>query len=205
MYDGTAKKSGPVSPAQFIPIAEKNGSIIQIGNFVLQQACCEAASWEDHTEISVNVSSVQITSGSLVKDVTKALSISSLPAHRLCIELTESVFIDGDKSAITDIEKLQAMGIKIALDDFGTGYSSFEYLTWLPIDKLKIDQCFIRQSTTNEKSKSIVLSMLSMASNLGIETVAEGVEHLSEHLWLAGTDCSMAKAICMADPSPPRL
>ena len=197
-----SKEIGPVSPAQFIPIAEKNGSVVQIGNFVLQQACCEAASWEDNTEISVNVSSIQIKSGSLVKDVTKALSISGLPAHRLCIELTESVFIDGDKSAIADIEELQAMGVKIALDDFGTGYSSFEYLTWLPIDKLKIDQCFIRQSTTNKKSKSIVLSMLSMASNLGIETVAEGVEHLSEHLWLAGTDCSIGQGYMYGRPVP---
>ncbi len=197
-----SKEIGQISPAHFIPIAEKNGSIIQIGNFVLQQACCEAASWEDHTEVSVNVSSIQIKSGSLVKDVTKALGISGLPAHRLCIELTESVFIDGDKSAIADIEKLQAMGVKIALDDFGTGYSSFEYLTWLPIDKLKIDQCFIRQSTTNEKSKSIVLSMLSMASNLGIETVAEGVEHLSEHLWLAGTDCSIGQGYMYGRPVP---
>ena len=145
---------------------------------------------------------MQISSGSLVKDVTKALSISGLPAHRLCIELTESVFIDGDKSAIADIEKLQEMGVKIALDDFGTGYSSFEYLTWLPIDKLKIDQCFIRQSTTNEKSKSIVLSMLSMASNLGIETVAEGVEHLSEHLWLAGTNCSIGQGYMYGRPVP---
>ncbi len=167
---------GPLSPAEFIPLAERSGDIVALGRWVLNAACREAVSWRgiNPPAVSVNVSSVQIESGMLFTDISSALKNSGLSPSRLNLELTESVFAGDRRNIIPTLSKLRDMGVRISLDDFGTGFSCLADLRRLPIDQLKIDKSFVE--SVHRDSGSIVNAIVTTAKTFGLEVVAEGVE-----------------------------
>ena len=167
---------GMISPMEFIPIAEETDLIVPLGEWVLQQACAEAAKWPSQITIAVNLSPAQFKSKNLVPAVTQALVASGLPASRLELEITELVLIQDNESAFAILHQLRDLGIRIAMDDFGTGYSSLGYLRSFPFDKIKIDQSFIQDLPHKEESLAIVRAVVGLSSSLGIVTTAEGVE-----------------------------
>jgi diguanylate cyclase (GGDEF)-like protein len=167
---------GLISPAEFIPIAESSGLICDIGRWTLFEACTEAAAWPAELSVAVNVSALQFEGSDVEADVRDALSCSGLPASRLCLELTESAFLDKGGASIAKMRALRDRGVVIALDDFGTGYSSMNYLADLPLDKLKIDQSFVRRMNGNPSIFEIVRAIVSLAHGLNLVVVAEGVE-----------------------------
>jgi diguanylate cyclase (GGDEF)-like protein len=167
---------GMISPAEFIPIAEDSGLINQLGLWVLNTACAEAATWPDHVRVAVNVSPVQFRSQSLALNVAAALAACNLPASRLELEITEAVLIRDDEVALDMLHQLRKLGVRIALDDFGTGYSSLSYLQRFPFDKIKIDRSFIRDIAGPGASSSIVQAVVNIAAASDMTTTAEGVE-----------------------------
>ena len=167
---------GMISPAEFIPIAEDSGLINQLGLWVLNTACAEAATWPDHVRVAVNVSPVQFRSQSLALNVAAALAACGLPASRLELEITEAVLIRDDEAALDMLHQLRKLGVRIALDDFGTGYSSLSYLQRFPFDKIKIDRSFIRDLAGPGASSSIVQAVVNIAAASDMTTTAEGVE-----------------------------
>ncbi|MCB2087271.1 MAG: EAL domain-containing protein [Sphingomonadaceae bacterium] len=172
---------GWISPADFIPVAEETNLITEIGQFALRQACMDAAQWPGDLRVAVNVSAVQFMSESLPHVVRQALADSGLDPRRLELEITESVFIGDEVSALDMFSQLKKLGVRLALDDFGTGYSSLGYLRNAPFDKIKIDQSFVRGLTEQDNNNSaIITAITSLAKALKMEVVAEGVEALDE-------------------------
>ena len=167
---------GMISPAEFIPIAEDSGLINQLGLWVLNTACAEAATWPDHVRVAVNVSPVQFRSQSLALNVAAALAACGLAAGRLELEITEAVLIRDDEAALDMLHQLRKLGVRIALDDFGTGYSSLSYLQRFPFDKIKIDRSFIKDIAGPGASSSIVQAVVNIAAASDMTTTAEGVE-----------------------------
>ncbi len=167
---------GIVSPSVFIPIAEEIGLIIPLGEWVIAEACREAARWPDDVSVAINLSPAQFHSPDLVEVVVDALERAGLAAHRLELEITESVLLNEDEAALNVIHRLRALGVRISLDDFGTGYSSLGYLRRFPIDKIKLDQSFVRDMETNADCVTIVHAIASLGSALRMSTTAEGVE-----------------------------
>ena len=167
---------GMISPAEFIPIAEDSGLINQLGLWVLNTACAEAATWPDQVRVAVNVSPVQFRSQALALNVAAALAACGLPASRLELEITEAVLIRDDEAALDMLHQLRKLGVRIALDDFGTGYSSLSYLQRFPFDKIKIDRSFIKDIAGPGASSSIVQAVVSIAAASDMTTTAEGVE-----------------------------
>ncbi|CAM2070362.1 EAL domain-containing protein [Sulfidibacter corallicola] len=177
---------GSVSPAKFIPLAEETGLILPIGEWVMQQACIQAASWHRHfgpksPRMAVNVSPRQLKKGAFLDVVQKVLAETSLPPGLLEIELTESTIMEDSCNTITLLEEFHRLGLMIAVDDFGTGYSSLSYLTRLPVDVLKIDRSFVSGIGTDLNSEVIIRGILSLAESMELNVVAEGVED-REHL-----------------------
>lgn len=174
-------EEGPISPALFIPIAEENDLIGPLGEFALRQACADALTWPGNIRVAVNVSAKQFMKPDFRKIVATALETSGLPAERLELEITESVFV-GDLEQVDKIFlDLKKLGVRLSLDDFGTGYSSLGYLKNGHFDKLKIDQSFVRGCTENgEINPAIISAIVALAKALGMETVAEGVEAMDE-------------------------
>jgi len=183
-------KRGPVSPEVFIPIAEDNGQIVQIGEWVLREALAEAARWPEHLTISVNLSPVQTMDAELYGIIVHALASSSVPAHRLELEITESVLMRECDETIALLHKIRALGVRIALDDFGTGYSSLNYLRAFPFDKIKIDRCFVGDIAEREHSDAIVQAVIALATRLNMRTTAEGIENTEQMERLRATECS---------------
>jgi diguanylate cyclase (GGDEF)-like protein len=167
---------GLVSPDQFIPIAEETGIIADIGAWVLQRACTEAAQWPSELRVAVNLSPVQLARPELLDLILCALVESGLAAHRLELEITETAILGNSINYASLIRKLKNIGVSIALDDFGTGYSSLSYLTMLPFDKIKIDRSFTLNLTKRAECAAIVSAVLALARGTGAETVAEGIE-----------------------------
>ncbi|MBB2719707.1 UNVERIFIED_ORG: diguanylate cyclase (GGDEF)-like protein [Rhizobium etli] len=191
---------GLISPAEFIPIAESSGLICEIGRWTLNEACTEAATWPDELGIAVNVSAIQFERSNLEADVNAALSSSGLHPSRLCIELTESVFLDQGGSSIAKMRALREQGVVIALDDFGTGYSSMSYLADLPLDKLKVDQSFVRRMNGNAGAFEIVRAIISLAHGLNLKVIAEGVESETEAVALRRLGCGMGQGYLFGRP-----
>jgi diguanylate cyclase (GGDEF)-like protein len=181
---------GMVSPADFIPVAEDIGLIGEIGEWVLKQACHEAASWPGQIHIAVNVSPVQFRSRTLALKVAAALAESGLAPERLELEITETVLIRDDEEALTILQQLRQLGVRIALDDFGTGYSSLSYLHRFPFDKIKIDRSFINDIGRSEDSSPIVQAVVHMAAARRMATTAEGVETEAQRAVLRQLGCS---------------
>ncbi|MBV9517626.1 MAG: EAL domain-containing protein, partial [Hyphomicrobiales bacterium] len=167
---------GMVSPADFIPVAEEMGIIVEIGNLVLQKACLECMKWPDEVHVAVNVSSTQFSRSDVTKAVRHALTISGLPATRLEIEITETTLLQNTHSTRLALETLREMGVRISLDDFGTGYSSLSYLHNFPLDKVKIDRSFLKGIGSSERSLTLLHGVARLSSQLGMTVVVEGVE-----------------------------
>ena len=165
-----------IGPAEFIPVAEEIGLIVPLGEWVLKRACADAALWRDDVKVAVNLSPIQVMNKNLVAVVIGALASSGLPAHRLEIEITESVLLQNTELTLATLHRLRELGVKISMDDFGTGYSSLSYLRSFPFDKIKIDRCFISGLGDGDDARAIVQAIAGLARNLGIMTTAEGVE-----------------------------
>ncbi|MBW6527324.1 EAL domain-containing protein [Sphingomonas sp. RHCKR7] len=193
---------GPVSPAEFIPVAEECGLIEAIGAWVLETACAEAASWPDHVRVAVNVSPIQFANPQLPALVTRALAASGLAPARLELEITEGVFLNEDASSERMFRALKALGVRLALDDFGTGYSSLGYLRKAPFDKIKIDQSFVRGAIQpGNRNAAIIRAIVSLAETLGMETTAEGVEQQDEIVLIRGLGCSHIQGYVYGRPA----
>ena len=188
---------GQISPTRFIPLAERSGLIVPIGDWVLQEACAQAqrwraAGWTDLT-ISVNVSPVQFKRGSVEASVSQALAASGLPSANLELELTESLLIQDSLSLIESLASLRRMGVRFAIDDFGTGYSNLAYLKRFEVERLKIDQTFVRRLTDDVQDQAIVRAIVQMASSLNLFTVAEGVEDGATLALLGNLGCQQGQ------------
>jgi EAL domain-containing protein (putative c-di-GMP-specific phosphodiesterase class I) len=175
----SGKERGLVSPMEFIPVAEETRLIIQIGEQVLRKACRQWRAWHDESivlRMAVNVSPVQFREPSFCPMVESVLREVGMPARFLEIEITEGVLMGNTAGAMNKLQTIKEMGVTVAVDDFGTGYSSLEYLKDLPIDRLKIDASFVRLIGQDEKALAIVRTIESLAVNLNVETIAEGIE-----------------------------
>jgi diguanylate cyclase (GGDEF)-like protein/PAS domain S-box-containing protein len=193
---------GLVSPSLFIPIAEESGAILPIGEWVLNEACREAASWPNPLAVAVNVSAVQLHSPHFVQLVHGVLFKTGLKAERLEIEITETALIRDPLRAQSTLRQLKALGVRIAMDDFGTGYSSLSNLRTYPFDKIKIDASFIRAVNADEQTQAIVRSVLGLGRGLGLPVLAEGVETADELRFLENEQCQAAQGFLMGRPAP---
>ncbi|WP_425800709.1 EAL domain-containing protein [Desulfitobacterium sp. Sab5] len=199
-------KWGMVSPGEFISLAEEIGVIVSLGNWVLREVCRNYRQWLNEglpaMKISVNYSGIQLFEKDFVENILKTVAEFELDPHFLIVELTESILIHEFKSIKSSIRALQAVGIKVALDDFGTGYSSFAYLHRLKIDFLKIDCSFIRDIPLNNKSTLITKSIITLARDLGIKLVAEGVENAEQLSFLRYLNCYTGQGYFYSRPVP---
>jgi diguanylate cyclase (GGDEF)-like protein len=194
---------GPVSPAQFIPLAEEIGMIDALGEWVLRTACHEAAGWPESLTVSVNLSPIQFRNTRLVSTIVSALADAGLPASRLDLEITEGALMDETDVVLAMLRQIKELGIKVSMDDFGTGYSSLSYLQKFPFDKIKIDQSFIRSLETNADSAAIVRAVTALGESLGIMTIAEGVETESQLLQIERDGCKQVQGYLTGRPLPP--
>jgi predicted signal transduction protein with EAL and GGDEF domain len=167
---------GMVSPAEFIPLAEEMGLIVEIGDWVLIQACMECTQWPANTRVAVNLSPIQFRRGNVVNSVRIALEKSGLAAERLELEITESVLIQDTEATRAVLVQLREMGVRISLDDFGTGYSSLSYLHSFPLHKVKIDRSFLQGIGDNERSLVLLRGVAQLSAELGMAVTVEGVE-----------------------------
>ncbi|WP_246756670.1 bifunctional diguanylate cyclase/phosphodiesterase [Bradyrhizobium diazoefficiens] len=193
---------GFVPPDQFIPLAEENGQIIEIGEWVLREACHEAASWPKPLQVAVNLSPVQFQAGDLERSIHQILLETGLAPTRLEVEITEGVLIGDFTRALNLLRRLKALGIRIAMDDFGTGYSSLSYLQSFPFDKIKIDRSFISNLEATPQSAEIVRAVLSLAHALHIPVVAEGVETEEQRAFLEYEACEEMQGYFVGRPEP---
>lgn len=200
---------GAVAPDRFINLAEQNGQILALGNFVLRTAIEQAVSWRrqfggDFT-VAVNMSPVQFRDEGLVKHIQQLLSYYQLPAKCLELEITEGVLLQDEVKAGKAIQALQALGIKISLDDFGTGYASMSYLQKYSFDTLKIDRSFINNLTNREQDRELVRAMIAMAKKLNLHIVAEGVETQAQHDFITQEQCDFGQGYLYGKPVPAAL
>ena len=193
---------GLVSPAEFIPVAEENGLIMPIGEWVLRQACSEAANWPDHVRVAVNLSPAQFKNKNLVQMVLSALAASCLPANRLELEITESALLHNSAATVASVQQLRALGVQIAMDDFGTGYSSLAYLQSFPFDKIKIDRTFIHNLGNGSGALAILGAITTLAGNLGVPTIAEGVETQEQLEAVRAQGCCEAQGYLFSPARP---
>lgn len=197
---------GMVPPHEFIRMAEEGGFIVGLGNWVLTAACCQAADWCKaglHLRIAVNVSVMQLQQPDFVANVRRALLVSGLPAHRLELEITEGAFVSDVLDALDKLHQIKAMGVELAVDDFGTGYSSLSYLKQMPVDRLKIDQSFVRDIPGNADDCAIVRTILALASNLELQVIAEGVESQEQLDFLLAEGCQEIQGFLLSPPLSP--
>jgi PAS domain S-box-containing protein len=197
---------GIVPPGDFIPLAERTGFIVPLGNWILREACRRLREWDaDVPEardvtVAVNISSVQAHDPLLVDQVAEALSDSGLEPRRLVLELTEGLAMANPAAITTLLMELRAIGVRISVDDFGTGYSSLAYLRQFPIDTLKIDRSFVRGMVTNKDTAEIVAGVLNMAQQLGLNVVAEGIEHEDQRGRLQALKCNAGQGSLFSTP-----
>jgi predicted signal transduction protein with EAL and GGDEF domain len=200
---------GLLAPGAFIPIAEESGLIVQIGAWTLREACRQAVRWrvslgdEAPMPVSVNVSARQLSQPELPTIVAQALSDTGLSARDLAIEVTETALIEDSSVPAASLRALRSLGVKILLDDFGTGYSSLSHLQRFPIDALKIDRSFVMHLGEGEDNRAIVQAIAAMASALGLEVVAEGVETAEQGAEACALGCGLAQGYYFARPAPP--
>jgi diguanylate cyclase len=193
---------GDVAPSVFIPIAEDNGLILDLGAWVLRQACREAAGWSHGTKVAVNVSAVQLAHDNLAARIQEILLETGLPARRLEIELTETAIIADRERALHVLRQLKAIGVGVALDDFGTGYSSLETLRSFPFDKIKLDHVFTAELEGNAQSTAIIRAVIALGRSLSIPVLAEGVESVGQLEILLREGCDEIQGFLFGRPAP---
>ncbi|MBA4256097.1 MAG: diguanylate cyclase [Polaromonas sp.] len=198
---------GLVPPGEFIPLAESSGLILPLGHWVLETACRQLAAWAQvpdkaHLTVSVNVSSKEFLQMGYVDSVRNALHRSHAPAHRLKLELTESLLLEGVNQVIHKMEALEKLGVQFSLDDFGTGYSSLSLLNRLPLHQLKIDQSFVSGLPSDEVSNNIVKAIVTLGRSLGLEVLAEGVETTAQRDALVAAGCYFFQGYLFGKPAP---
>lgn len=196
---------GMVSPAEFIPHAERTGFILPLGAWVLHEACARLALWKNQPEfarlkLSVNVSAYQLRQPDFVEAVQTALEHSGAPPDKLKLELTESMLVKDIEDLITKMDALAQIGVGFSLDDFGTGYSSLSYLKRLPLRQLKIDQAFVRDVETDKNAATIAKTLISLGHSLGLTVVAEGVETRQQHAFLQSLGCRVFQGFLFSRP-----
>jgi diguanylate cyclase (GGDEF)-like protein len=193
---------GMIPPADFIPFAEETALIVPIGEWVLRQACKEAAGWPSAVSVRVNLSPVQFRELDLSQTVTNALECSGLAAHRLELEITESALLRKQESTLETLRRLRALGVRIAMDDFGIGHSSLNNLRNFPFDRIKIDRCFVHDLSSKKDSRAIIRAVVQLASSLGIGTTGEGVETQRELDYLRRVGCTEAQGYFFSKAVP---
>jgi diguanylate cyclase (GGDEF)-like protein len=193
---------GMISPAEFIPVAEETGLICEIGDRVLATACAEAMNWPPDIRLAVNVSPVQFRSHAFSLKVANTLATTGLAARRLELEITEAVLIRDDDAALTLLQHLRNLGVRIALDDFGTGYSSLSYLRRFPFDKIKIDRCFVDGIENADGSSAIVQAVINIANSQNMTTTAEGIETDPQREVLRDLGCTEMQGFLFSRPLP---
>ena len=194
---------GAIPPVDFIPLAEETGLIVPIGRWVLEEACRQAMLWPADRHVAVNVSAVQFRSPLLMAHVTGALEASGLPARRLEIELTETALVEDGQQIAHTLAALRGLGIRIAMDDFGTGYSSLAHLRDLPLDRIKIDRSFVAVAMDDPHSLAVIRAVTQMGRDMGIETLAEGVETEGQLDMLRGLGCGAVQGYLIGRPERP--
>ncbi|SUS05053.1 putative Diguanylate cyclase [Candidatus Defluviicoccus seviourii] len=196
---------GWISPGVFIPLAEQTGLILPLGRFVMEAACREAMRWEGaaaRATIAVNVSPAQFLYQDIYAEVCEVLEATGLPSHRLELEITEGLLMRDQRAAMAVLKRLEDLGVQLAVDDFGTGYSSLSYLKQFPVQKLKVDQSFVREIEANASDKMIVRTIVTLASGLGLRTIAEGIETPAQSRILGELGCEEGQGYLFARPMP---
>jgi diguanylate cyclase (GGDEF)-like protein len=197
-------KSGLISPATFIPLAEEIGFIVPLGEWVIREACLTANRWPEHLHVAVNISAAQFRHPGLMQVIVSALATSGLQPARLELEITESVLLQDTDTTLALLHQLRSLGIRIAMDDFGTGYSSLTYLQCFPFDKIKIDRSFVKDITENVGSLNIVRAVAALASGLGMAATAEGVETREQLERITQEGCTEMQGYFFSRPLPAR-
>jgi diguanylate cyclase (GGDEF)-like protein/PAS domain S-box-containing protein len=197
---------GPITPAEFIPFAEETGMIVDIGHWVLRNACAELKRWRDaglpEIRMSINMSARQLAEKDIVKRISNMLKDYGIPGHCIELEITENTIMSEMDSVIHKLKELSRKGVNIAIDDFGTGYSSLSYLHKLPIQTLKIDRAFIKELNMNNSGNSIINTIVAMAKGLDLNVIAEGVETQQQLDYLHEIDCHEAQGFLFGKPLP---
>lgn len=197
---------GLIAPGKFIGLAERSGHIIQIGEWVINEACRHARIWQDKYPVppvvAVNLSALQFKRGDVLKMVSNALAVSGLRPELLELELTESILLQDVETTIKSLHGLKELGVKLSIDDFGTGYSSLSYLKRLSVDKLKIDQSFVRDMLSDPDGASIVKAIIQLGHNLQLTVIAEGVETAAQLAFLQESACDEAQGYLFSRPVP---
>jgi len=198
---------GLVPPARFIPVAEDSGLILTLGAWVLKEACRQNRAWQDAglpaVPVAVNISALQFRQNHFAESVDQALAASGLPADCLELELTESVMMSAAERNIELLQAIRRAGVRISIDDFGTGYSSLSYLKHLPIDKLKIDQTFVRDIASDADDAAIIGAIIGLAQNMKLKVIAEGVENETQLDFLRRSGCAEIQGYLFSRPLPP--
>ncbi|MDA9526250.1 diguanylate cyclase [Bradyrhizobium sp. CCBAU 11434] len=193
---------GQVSPAEFIPIAEESGLIVEMGEWILREVCREAASWPKPMQVAVNLSPAQFMHGDVVGLVHSILIETALAPGRLELEITEGVLIEDFDRGLALLRRLKALGVRISMDDFGSGYSSLSYLQAFPFDKIKIDRAFIMNLGRNPQSAAIVRAVIDLGHGLEMSIIAEGVETIDQLAFLAKEGCDGVQGYLLGKPMP---
>jgi len=193
---------GILPPGEFLSVAEEIGLIADIGAWVLQRACAEAATWPDHLRVAVNLSTRQFRGRPLVDIVSEAIEANGIAPERLQLEITEAVSLREDQAPLAMLRDLHTLGVRVALDDFGTGHSALSYMRSFPFDTLKIDRTFISAIETHEETAAIVRGIISLASSLGVSITAEGVETQGQYDFLAAFGCAEVQGYLISRPVP---
>jgi EAL domain-containing protein (putative c-di-GMP-specific phosphodiesterase class I) len=193
---------GSIAPADFIPLAEESGLINPIGEWVLGQACADAAGWPPQIKVAVNLSPVQFRRGNMVDIISRIVAESGVAPGRLMLEITESVLMQGTTVNFETLHQLGKLGISIVLDDFETGYSSLSYLRLFPFDQIKIDRSFVSELPHNADCAAIVSAVANLGRSLHIDTVAEGVETQDQLALARAAGCTHAQGFLYGRPCP---
>jgi EAL domain-containing protein (putative c-di-GMP-specific phosphodiesterase class I) len=196
----THPQRGPIPPSTFIPLAEDSGLIHDLGLFVLRQALRAARVWPAEVHVSVNVSPVQLERRDFPERLLEALATEGFPPDRLVVEITETALFRDAQLAMGAIQQIHGYGVALSLDDFGTGYSSLNYIRHTPLHYIKIDKSFVDDLLTDEGCAAIVKGLIRMAQDLGVSTVAEGVETTAQLDWLRANGCTCVQGFLLSPP-----